>query len=155
MIHHWVHPVSSEATSETGQGEDSSAGGHLRLHEWVSLMMVCSGRNSEWSRVGGFLYTQNNVEDVTGDGRVMNASVGAQKTVDKPQMDSTVQKQNSSRCSRKAVAYKVWGGNSCALQCKTKLVNDLKNWPAIPDYLCVTARSLYWLHIFPDVQFLF
>lgn len=47
------------------------------------------------------------------------------------------------------------GGNSCAPQCKTKLVNDLKNWPAIPDYLCVTARSLYWLHIFPEVQFLF
>lgn len=55
---------------------------------------------------------------------------------------------------RKAVPYK-GGGNSCASQRKTKLVNDLENWPAIPDYLCVTACSLYWLHTFPDVQFLF
>lgn len=70
------------------------------------------------------------------------------------EMDSTVEKQNNGRCSRKTVSYK-GEGNSCASQCKTRLVNDLENRPAIPDFFCVPAHSLYWLHIFPDVQFLF
>lgn len=48
------------------------------------LVMVRSGQNPEWSRASGFPYTQNNVEDVTEDGRLRNASVGAQKTIDKP-----------------------------------------------------------------------